>query len=160
MAARKLRSLPKLFFIRDVHTNLFMWLHWSTQKFLRDYTTGLGLHFPFERFQFVIFFLLFFFFQSIYSANAFNWVHVNVFFWYWDRFLVFDREVLDCSLSEPATYRSSKKSYSRNCLEKSIGNVPFLVKLKVVWGEPGTYFKSVHYSGSIFLTIFAFHFVF
>ena len=114
--------------------------------------------FSFRTFSVRYFFFIFFFFQSIYSANAFNWVHVNVFFWYWDRFLVFDREVLDCSLSEPATYRSSKKSYSRNCLEKSIGNVPFLVKLKVVWGEPGTYFKSVHYSGSIFLTIFTFHF--
>ena len=43
VGARKLRCLSKLFFIRDVHTNLFMRFHQSTQKFIRDYTSGPGL---------------------------------------------------------------------------------------------------------------------
>ena len=43
VAARKLRCLPKLFFIRDVHINFFIKFYYLTQKFLGDYTAGLGL---------------------------------------------------------------------------------------------------------------------
>ena len=39
MAARKLKCLPNLHFVRNVHTTLFKRFHLSPQKLLRDYTT-------------------------------------------------------------------------------------------------------------------------
>ena len=39
MAARKLKCLPNLYFIRNVHATLLKRFHLSTQKLLRDYTT-------------------------------------------------------------------------------------------------------------------------
>ena len=52
--------------------------------------------------------------------------HTSISFWPLDAFLVFNREALLCSLSEPATHLSTKEQLHRNFPEKGfIGNVPF-----------------------------------
>lgn len=53
-------------------------------------------------------------------------VHAGVSFWSLDPLLVFNREALLCSLSEPVTHRSTKGKFLINLPEKGlIGNVSF-----------------------------------
>ena len=57
MAARKLKCLPKLHFMRNVHTNLLIRFHLSTQKLLQDFTARPDLFIIKEKCCIVEFFL-------------------------------------------------------------------------------------------------------
>ena len=67
-------------------------------------------------------------------------------------FLVFDREALECSLSESTNHNSSKELLLWNLPEKKIGTVPFQLSCKMYCQSLKLSFKKdFSYSDSILL---------